>query len=548
MTTLLKNYTLFCQKNNIVIKPHQVYGVLWCIRRELSTSLPLALAKEEEETKEEDQTKKRGGVLADEMGMGKTIQMIGVFLLNPQRKTLLIVPPILIPQWVSEIKKFTGHISTTYYGKDRKKIDLLDSKAMIVITSYETVSRDFNSGVFQEVSWDRIVCDEAHHIRNPNTHIYQKIYALIYSQPKNPILWFITGTPMHHSSRDLYALYFLLGYSAAEFTPENIRSRFLQRHHDASALLEKRENTIMVEWTESRERDLAKDIHRSIPFLGFSELDEDRSSFWGKKGHRILVSMLRAKQTCILSKMTEASYLSIRDQGEKDLGETEEMTIDVEDLPFLEKTMPVFDESTTTKLREILSILRARRENGNGKVVFCHYKLEMKYLLMNLSSDLPKSASWVGTWKDYKKIKDLSDLGESPILVLQIRSGCEGLNLQDRFSEIYFVSPNWNPTLEDQAVARCYRIGQKKSVQVFRFAMNFVDSPERNLKRKAEVQQYHSIYENLPFDLQQYVSSFLPEDSREGIRNYSMDQYMSSYSEKKKKHIQEFLDTITCKT
>jgi hypothetical protein len=342
---------------------------------------------------------------------------------------------------------------------------------------------------------------------------------------------------MHHSSRDLYALYFLLGYSAAEFTPENIRSRFLQRHHSASALLEKRENTIMVEWTESRERDLAKDIHRSIPFLGFSALDEDRSSFWGKKGHRILVSMLRAKQTCILSKMTLASYLAIPDKG-----------IDTEDLPFIENTIPVFNQSTTTKLQEILAILRARRENGNGKVIFCHYKLEMEYLLLHLSNhDMPIS-SWVGTWRDYKKIDDLSDLGESPILVLQIRSGCEGLNLQDRFSEVYFVSPNWNPTLEDQAVARCHRIGQKKSVQVFRFSMNFVDSPERNLKRKAEVQQYHSLYEKLPFDLQEYVSSFLPEDSKEGIRNYSMDQYMSSYSEKKKKHIQEFLDTITCNT
>ena len=56
-------------------------------------------------------------------------------------------------------------------------------------------------------------------------------------------------------------------------------------------------------------------------------------------------------------------------------------------------------------------------------------------------------------------------------LVLQIQTGCEGLNLQKDFSEVYFVSPNWNPAVEEQAIARCHRIGQVKPVHVFRFQM-----------------------------------------------------------------------------
>jgi hypothetical protein len=56
-------------------------------------------------------------------------------------------------------------------------------------------------------------------------------------------------------------------------------------------------------------------------------------------------------------------------------------------------------------------------------------------------------------------------------LVLQIQTGCEGLNLQKDFSEVYFVSPNWNPAIEEQAIARCHRIGQVKPVHVFRFQM-----------------------------------------------------------------------------
>ena len=54
------------------------------------------------------------------------------------------------------------------------------------------------------------------------------------------------------------------------------------------------------------------------------------------------------------------------------------------------------------------------------------------------------------------------------VLIMQIMSGCEGLNLQE-YNQIYFTSPHWNPAVEDQAVARAHRIGQKKPVSVFRF-------------------------------------------------------------------------------
>jgi SNF2 family DNA or RNA helicase len=64
---------------------------------------------------------------------------------------------------------------------------------------------------------------------------------------------------------------------------------------------------------------------------------------------------------------------------------------------------------------------------------------------------------------------NLADAADA--IVLQIQTGCEGLNLQANFSEIYFVSPHWNPCVEDQAIARCHRIGQTKPTYVFKFAM-----------------------------------------------------------------------------
>ena len=61
------------------------------------------------------------------------------------------------------------------------------------------------------------------------------------------------------------------------------------------------------------------------------------------------------------------------------------------------------------------------------------------------------------------------------VLILQIQSCCEGLNLQ-QYSEIYFVSPSLESCVEDQAIARAHRVGQTQSVDVYRFTMeNFHD-------------------------------------------------------------------------
>ena len=64
-------------------------------------------------------------------------------------------------------------------------------------------------------------------------------------------------------------------------------------------------------------------------------------------------------------------------------------------------------------------------------------------------------------------------LATPDILLLQIKSCCEGLNLQS-YREIYFTSPHWNPATEDQAVARAHRIGQTKPVKVFKFVTKLI--------------------------------------------------------------------------
>jgi hypothetical protein len=107
-------------------------------------------------------------------------------------------------------------------------------------------------------------------------------------------------------------------------------------------------------------------------------------------------------------------------------------------------------------------------------IVFCHYRREMTQLREMLLRD----GVVVAGERDIAIIDGTVSARERAlifataptVLILQIRTCSEGLNLQE-YSDVYFVSPHWNPCVEDQAIARCYRMGQTNGVRVFRFYM-----------------------------------------------------------------------------
>jgi hypothetical protein len=108
-------------------------------------------------------------------------------------------------------------------------------------------------------------------------------------------------------------------------------------------------------------------------------------------------------------------------------------------------------------------------------LVFCHYRREMTRL-----REMLLRGDGGGCGEDDVAIIDGRVSGRErerilaaapKVLILQIRTCSEGLNLQS-YSDVYFVSPHWNPCVEDQAIARCYRMGQTNGVRVFRFYMS----------------------------------------------------------------------------
>jgi SNF2 family DNA or RNA helicase len=150
----------------------------------------------------------KGGFVADEMGLGKTITMIGLMFCNYVKRTLIVLPPILIEQWNKQIQKTTGHNPLIYYGANKKKFTLEDlQNAPIVITSYGAITitkktlqniKDFPNSItdLHKIHWSRIIFDEAHHLRNNNTR--SKSVKMMHAD----IRWLVSGTPIQNSRRD----------------------------------------------------------------------------------------------------------------------------------------------------------------------------------------------------------------------------------------------------------------------------------------------------------------------------------------------------------
>jgi SNF2 family DNA or RNA helicase len=441
----MRFFIKYLEKAKLDFKQYQYDGVQWIINNELRADPPCGV---------------RGGFIADEMGLGKTIMMIGTMLCNYQPGTLVIVPPVLLDQWYIQIYKTTGHKSLIYHGENKKTITLDQlSKANIVITTYGAITltkKQIENKVrtpLHQVKWARTIFDEAHHLRNKKTTRYISAKKL-----KTSCCWLVSGTPVQNKKDDFYSLCSMIGLPASYYTEtDNLKQlalSFILKRTKKQVGIQMTDvvaNKNIVNWTNDKEMHLAEEIHSA---LGFSNVSAEK----GKKiAHSFvgpLSALLYARQSCIFPKMMEKRLHTVL-KGDY---------------------VGSFDHSS--KLDSVVSTILERKGNGCGKLIFCHFREEIDEIATRLiAGGMANVAKFDGRTSHGKRTEILQ--GNSEALILQIQTGCEGLNLQENYSEIYFVSPHWNPAVEDQAIARCHRIGQTKNVLVNRFEMeNFADDEQ----------------------------------------------------------------------
>ena len=460
-----RNFESFIKRTGFERKPYQAECFEWCLKREAITAMGPGSTGPGSTG-----DNMGGGILALDMGLGKTLIMLALLECNFHRHTLLVLPAVLLNQWEQIIYKTFGHNPLVYHGSRSasKKMTLEEIKAYpIVLTTYGQISkpspkqqlRGRKLSLLHELAWSRVICDEAHHVSHQNTNEYKGLVLL-----KTNILWLVTGTPIQNSVRELMNLCNLL--KIPKFNPRDevkyraVLQTFVYYRTKADvdislpALIEHGQ---FVKWSNAREENFAAHIHSLLPCCNIP-LDhlaaEILATSEPRRLHMKYLSL--ARQSCI--------YLPMLGKQIQTYGKQQ--------AAYDGKQQAAYDgiQHSTTKIDAVIATLLERRANGCGKIVFCHYYAEIDMFASLLQGIQVGKLDGRTSKADREALLDPT-APPVDILLAQIKMCREGLNLQEHYSEVYFPSPDFTPAVENQAIARCWRIGQKKPVHVFRYVM-----------------------------------------------------------------------------
>jgi SNF2 family DNA or RNA helicase len=402
-------------KGGYTLMEHQVDALKWMIKRETTIS----------RTSKKPIKGPFGGILADDMGLGKTLEVISLILSKPISDTVIIVPANLINQWIGEFNKFAPHIKIT------KNIEEHTTDTVLVVSYIKAV----RSSYIVEKNWTRIVLDEAHYIRNPKGSVHKKMIKI-----KSQFKWCLTGTPIQNYIKDVYSLLSFIGIEQSKIT------------HSSTAATTNALKTTLEKYLLRRTK---KGLNFDLPSISYETNSVEYKSekektlykkmsddFMGIEIH-ILESLLRMRQAALLPQMVYDGY------GKK-----------------MKKTF-VWKHSNS-KLDAIVDKLEEKTEDK--PIIFCYFTKEIEYLSDKLSEKEISHKIIDGRVSMDQRSTIIEEATEYRVIIIQMMAGSTGLNLQ-AFNSVYFSGPHWNPTHEQQAIARVYRIGQTKPVTIRRFIM-----------------------------------------------------------------------------
>lgn len=399
-----------------------------------------------------------GGILADDMGIGKTIQVITLLedekLHNNTSISLVVCPSSLILNWQSEIEKFSTSLTSILISGDseeRKRMIQKSDTYDVIITSYDYLKRDV--AYYDNMQFKYQIIDEAQYIKNHNTK-----NAICVKQIQAAHRFALTGTPIENSLAELWSIFdFLMPeylYSYAYFkkhyefpiVKENdvLALRELQRMVEPfilrrvkkdvlKELPEKVENTMLIEMDEEI---------RKLYMANVSLIKSDLSKKFKEKGFEnskiMILSMLtRLRQLCCDPRLL---YENFNRSGNK----IEACMEFVANCYESGKKVLIFSQFTS-----LLSLLEKEL-----------MKQETPYYLLKGSTPKIQRQMLVNTFN--------SD--DTPVFLISLKAGGTGLNLTSAEVVIHF-DPWWNISAQNQATDRAYRIGQHNNVQVVKLIM-----------------------------------------------------------------------------
>ncbi len=396
-----------------------------------------------------------GACLADDMGLGKTVQILAclekVRQETPNGKVLLVVPASLLGNWQKEAERFAPemtvdilHGSTVQVLEARFKA----SKSFLTVTSYRMAA---SIASLQNVIWDCLILDEAQAIKNPLAKQTKQLKKL-----KSRMRIALTGTPIENDLSNLWSLFDFLNKGLLGSSEEfRIFCRKLDENPESYSRLKNIISPFLLRRVKT-DKKIISDLPEKQEFIDYVELSKKQTVLYRKllsetqeqvlqsEGIRrrglVLALILHLKQIC----NHPDQYLGLEEYSPAQSGKFEMLREIAETVYSKRERMLVF-----TQFRELTSAL----DDFLAEIFHCRGGV------IHGSIPVGERNSIVERFQSEEYM---------PYLVLSVRAGGTGLNLTNASHVVHF-DRWWNPSVENQATDRAFRIGQNKNVMVHKF-------------------------------------------------------------------------------
>jgi len=400
------------------------------------------------------------GILADDMGLGKTVQTLAHLHLEKvsgraDKPSLVVATTSLMVNWKNEAAQFTPDLNVlVLHGKDRA--DRFDeiAAADIILTTYPLLVRDRD--ILLAHDYHLLVMDEAQFIKNPKAQAHQ-----VARQLKARHRLSLTGTPLENHLGELWAQFDflmpgLLGraqhFAKLFRTPiekmgdEEVRRRladrvrpFLLRRTKEQVLRELPPRTEIVRWVELEGSQ--RDIYESLRVVFDKKLRQVLAQQGaGRSQIMILDALLKLRQVCCDPRLVK--------------------------LPATEALVKK-GAVPSAKLDTLMEMLEELLDEGRKVLLFSQFTSMLALIEEALKAKNISYVKLTGQTTDREiPIRHFQE-GRVPLFLISLKAGGTGLNLTAADTVIHY-DPWWNPAVEEQATARAHRIGQDKSVFVYK--------------------------------------------------------------------------------
>jgi len=373
-------------------------------------------------------------LLGDEMGLGKTVQAIAsIAALAAAGKShfMVVCPASVLINWCREVKKFSDLEVTKVHGNDEEALLYWRENGGVMVTTFESISR---FSLPEKFRVSMVVTDEAHYVKNPDT---QRTKALLKLLQQTEYALFMSGTPLENKVEEMC---FLVSCLQPEIARELEEVKFLStaeqfRLQLAPVYLRRTREAVLQELPDLIEKEQWCD-------LGPRE----------KKDYR----------DAVLS----GNFMAIR-----------QVSWQVDDL------------KDSSKAQRLLELCEQAKEQGRKVIVFSFFRSTIQKVMQLLGDRCTEPITGEISPQRRQEIVDaFAQAEDGAVLVSQVQAGGTGLNIQSA-SVIIFCEPQIKPSIENQAIARAYRMGQVRDVLVYRLlADDTIDESMLELLKTKQLQ------------------------------------------------------------